>query len=363
MQKIRVLIVDDSAVMRRILREAFQADGNFEVIGVAANGRIAVSMVQQNPPDIVTLDIEMPEMDGLEALGHIRAKFPRLPVIIFSTLTVNGAEATIKALALGASDYVTKPADVGNFSAAIERVGHHILPKAKALCSGHLSAFDRKSQVVKTGTHLVSRSPSNNRVDVVAIGTSTGGPNALASVLPHIPADFPVPLLIVQHMPPLFTKFLADRLTSGCQFPVREAVSGVELSPGIGWVAPGDYHMAVSRLRGRSVLQLHKGPPEKSCRPSVDVLFRSVADAYGPGVLAVVLTGMGQDGLHGCEQIRAKGGQIIVQDESTSVVWGMPGFVARAGLADRTLSLQQIGPEIVRRCWQNRAIGARVAAR
>lgn len=194
---------------------------------------------------------------------------------------------------------------------------------------------------------LLPRTPA--RIDVVAIGTSTGGPNALAEVVPLLPKDLPVPVLIVQHMPPTFTRFLAERLTATCAIPVVEAVAGDHLAPGKVWIAPGDFHMTVKLDHTGVSIETNQDERENSCRPSVDVLFRSVARVYKANMLAVVMTGMGQDGLRGCEQVRRAGGQIVVQDEASSVVWGMPGFVAKAGLADRVLPLAEIGGEIVRR--------------
>ena len=184
---------------------------------------------------------------------------------------------------------------------------------------------------------------------MVAIAASTGGPNALADIFAALPKDFPVPIVIVQHMPPMFTRLLAERLSARSPVAVEEGRAGGVLRPGHAWLAPGDFHMAVARDGGRALVLLSQSPAENSCRPAADVLFRSVAQAFGPSVLAVVLTGMGQDGLRGCEAIREAGGQVIVQDEPTSVVWGMPGFVARAGLADRVLPLRLVAPEIVRR--------------
>jgi two-component system chemotaxis response regulator CheB len=183
----------------------------------------------------------------------------------------------------------------------------------------------------------------------VVLGTSTGGPNALAQVFSRLPADLPVPVLIVQHMPPMFTRLLAERLSAEYLVPVQEGVSGTMVQPGRAWIAPGDHHMIVVRDGGQVRLLVHQDPPENSCRPAVDVLLRSVATTYGPDSLTVIMTGMGQDGLRGCQAIREVGGQIVVQDEATSVVWGMPGYVARAGLADRVLPLALIGDEIVRR--------------
>ena len=356
-------MVDDSAVIRRMLRQSFSSDPLFEVAGVAANGKIALAMLQQVQPDVVTLDIEMPEMDGLETLTHLRNSHPRLPVIMFSTLTAHGAAATIEALGRGATDYVTKPADVGNFSCAVERIGQQLIPKMKALCSSRIwRAGIVAGSAIKKQSYFVSPAAQKS-LEIVVIGTSTGGPNALAEVLPQLPADFPVPVLIVQHMPPLFTRFLADRLNASSYIRVGEAVSGHEIMKGQAWLAPGDYHMSVFRDGTRMRIKTHQAPPENSCRPSVDVLFRSVAETYGAGAMAVVMTGMGQDGLAGCEHVRTNGGYVLAQDEASSVVWGMPGFVAKAGLADQVLPLRELGPEIVRRVRQFRNVHSSTAVR
>ena len=346
MKRIRVLVVDDSVVVRRILRDVIERDALMEVVGVAANGRIALSMVEQLSPDIVTLDVEMPEMDGIEVLRHLRESCPRLPVIMFSTLTQRGAMATLDALALGARDYVTKPANVGSVTTGMDRIRDELIPKIKALY-GLTEAACSSRPVSRPAAIRAPQVPSP--IDIVAIGTSTGGPNALSCVLPQLPADLPVPVVVVQHMPPTFTKFLADRLDTSCELRVAEAGRDQELAPGTIWIAAGDFHLSVYADGTRRRLRSHQSPPENSCRPAVDVLFRSVADTYGANALAVVMTGMGQDGLRGAERLRVKGAQIVAQDEATSVVWGMPGFVVEAGLADQVLPLPEIGSEIVRR--------------
>ncbi len=372
MPKIRVLVVDDSVVVRKLVTDALMTDASIEVVGSAANGRIALSKIPQVNPDIVTLDIEMPEMDGLETLREIRKIYPRLPVIMFSTLTERGAVATLDALALGASDYVTKPSNVGSVVAAQQRVREDILPKIRSLCwrvtgiasagiatptapaGGHKPAASR---LVGTGKVRPPRpiGALRHRVDIVAIGVSTGGPNALADILPRLPKNFPVPIVIVQHMPPRFTKLLADRLNAESAISVEEGSAGRVLAPGHAYIAPGDYHMVVRREGVSLRLATNQAPPENSCRPAVDVLFKSVAEVYGGRMLAVVLTGMGQDGLRGCEFVAEADGQIIVQDQSSSVVWGMPGFVANAGLAERILPLDKLAAEMVRRVRERRS--------
>jgi two-component system, chemotaxis family, protein-glutamate methylesterase/glutaminase len=354
-KKIRVLVVDDAVVVRRMVSTVLDEDPGLEVVGAAANGSIAIQKLTQVNPDIITLDIEMPEMDGLQALKAIRKTHPTLPVIMFSTLTMRGGAATLEALSLGASDYVTKPANVGSVAIAQQRLRDELIPKIKALCARAI-ARDAPPRVIPPPRPAARFVPYAHepRVDVVAIGVSTGGPNALAALVPALPAAFPVPVVIVQHMPPMFTRLLAERLNAQAAITVLEAKGGEELRPGVAYLAPGDFHLTALRTGARILTALDQRPAENSCRPSVDVLFRSISAAYGQDTLGVVLTGMGQDGLRGAEDIRRAGGSIVVQDEATSVVWGMPGFIAQAGLADATLPLEQIAGDLIRRCARNR---------
>jgi two-component system chemotaxis response regulator CheB len=358
MPKIRILVVDDAVVVRKLITETLRRDPDLEVVGIAANGKIALQKIPQVNPDLITLDIEMPEMDGLATLRELRKQYPTLPVIMFSTLTQKGAVATLEALSLGASDYVTKPANVGSVTEAMERLERDLIPKIKVHCR-HLIAAAEVRENTKSPGPLASfappRPPQSGPIEMVCLGTSTGGPNALAEVFADFPADFPVPIVIVQHMPPLFTAMLAERLTAHSAIPCHEGAEGQVVERGHAYIAPGGRHMEVRRPGIRTVLHLHDGPPENSCRPAVDVLFRSVVAAYGGAVLGVVMTGMGQDGLRGCEIIREKRGHIVVQDEATSVVWSMPGCVAKAGYADRTVPLGQIAREITRRVRESRA--------
>ena len=352
MMKIRVLVVDDSVVIRRLVSDLLSSDSSVEVVGVAANGRIAVEKISQVNPDVVTLDIDMPEMDGLQTLAVVRKRHPRLPVIILSALTERGAAMTLEALTSGASDYVTKPAAVARSNTPLAEIRDELLSKIKALCPRHgvhqpspgcLLAADHQ----QTPAQKAMRAP--RRLEIVAIGVSTGGPNALNELIPALPADFPLPVVIAQHMPPFFTRVLAERLASRAAVDVREGIEGGELRPGSVWIAPGDYHMEVAGGTDGFRLRLNQDPPENSCRPAVDVLFRSVARTYGNNALGIVLTGMGQDGLRGCKEMAQSGAQILVQDEASSVVWGMPGFVARAGLADKIVPLGQLAGEVLHR--------------
>ena len=354
MPKVRILVVDDSVVVRRMVSDVLASDPQLEVAGTAANGKIALAKIPQVNPDIVILDVEMPELDGLGTLVEIRKSLPALPVIMYSTLTQRGAEATLEALSKGATDYVTKPSNVGSAAQALECIRTQLIPKIRAICIRVLGF--QPSSLLPASVAVKAAIPPRSaflrreeRIDIVAIGVSTGGPNALATLMPTFPRDFPVPLVIVQHMPPVFTRLLAERLAAKSQIGVEEGYSGAVLEPGCAWIAPGDYHLVVESDVRRVTLRTHQGPPENSCRPAVDVLFRSVADVYKSHVLAVEMTGMGQDGLRGCERIREFGGQILAQDQATSVVWGMPGFVANAGLADKVLPLDQLAMEIIRR--------------
>lgn len=362
MTKLRVLIVDDAVVVRRLLADALGGDSALEVAGTAANGRIALAKLAQLNPDLVLLDVEMPEMDGLATLAALRKTHPKLPVVMFSRFTRRGAAATIDALTLGATDYVTMPESGAGAAETLRCVREQLIPKIKQCCAPPVPASLSGAPARPVARPELFR--PQPPLEVVALGASTGGPNALTALLATLPPDFPVPVLIVQHMPPVFTRLLAERLTTQTSLRVHEGESGMEPRPGYAWLAPGDFHMALTRdSLGGVRLRLHQAAPENSCRPAADVLFRAVADHYGPAALAVVLTGMGQDGLRGCERIRAAGGQVLVQDEASSVVWGMPGFVARAGLADGVLPLEQLGPEIIRRVRKGRtlsAVGVRV---
>ncbi|RKH42235.1 chemotaxis-specific protein-glutamate methyltransferase CheB [Corallococcus sicarius] len=346
MSAIRVLVVDDAAVVRRQVSLLLAADPGLEVVATAANGRIALAKVEQFQPDVVLLDLEMPELNGLETLKLLRQRAPTLPVVMFSALTERAGSLTLEALALGARDYVTKPTSSGGLHVTVDSVRDELVRKLKGL--------DVRAFPGTMGSALAPRVPLPRprvpaRVEVIVIGASTGGPGALVRVVSALPADLSVPVLIVQHMPPLFTRLLAELLEVASKLRVREAVAGEQVRAGTVWVAPGDFHLALVRSATGVRLVTHQGPAENACRPALDVLFRSAVEVYGAGVLAVVLTGMGQDGLRGCRQVDEAGGQVVVQDQASCVIGSMPGAVEQAGLADGVTSLDGLAAELVRR--------------
>jgi two-component system chemotaxis response regulator CheB len=385
---IAVMVVDDSVVVRRLITDALDGMPNIKVVGTASNGRLAQAKVDQLKPDVITMDIEMPEMNGIEAVRELRKRHPKIPVIMFSTLSAAGASATLDALAAGATDYVTKPANVGSVQASIQAVRDQLVPKIHALAgrrggppmAGRPPArpmaparpgYGPGPAVGRPGLPPLAGGPApsggagapSGRIDLIAVGCSTGGPDALARVVQSFPADLPVPVVVTQHMPPVFTKMFAERLDRTNAIQVVEATENLTLKPGVMYIAPGDRHLVLVK-RGTGVLtQLSTAPPENSCRPAVDVMFRAVGRAYGPSTLAVILTGMGQDGRNGCQELRAAGAEIVAQDEATSVVWGMPGAVVTANLAHTVLPLDQIGPYLTSRVNAGRTARPKVVTR
>ncbi|MCE0534446.1 chemotaxis response regulator protein-glutamate methylesterase [Kineosporia rhizophila] len=359
---IRVLIVDDSVVIRRLIKEILDADPRIEVVGVAHNGQVAIGKVEELKPDAVTMDIEMPVMNGVDAVRALRKTHPRLPIVMFSTLTERGASATMDALAAGASDYVTKPANVGSVMESRKNISEQLVPKLVALTGARkVVGVARAPMPPPQPPAGQSRASGTTRrtqpFGLLAIGSSTGGPDALATVLSALPGELPVPVVITQHMPPVFTKMLAQRLNSTCKLSISEAAEGDSVERGKVLIAPGGLHMEL-KTRGTGVfVHLSDAPPENFCRPAVDVMFRSVAAVYRNRVLAVVLTGMGKDGALGAGVIRAAGGEVFAQDEATSVVWGMPGATVMAGQADRVLPLEQMAGTVTSALSANQGAG------
>jgi two-component system chemotaxis response regulator CheB len=383
----RILIVDDSAVMRALLRSVVSTDKRLEVAGTASDGAAGLRAMASLKPDLILLDVEMPGMDGVKTLRQMKASGSRIPVIMCSSLTQRGAKVTIEALASGAADYVAKPAGQPSRDAAIQSLAQDLVPKILALTAAATGAQPQPGQQSSPIASAFSpipwagvrppleprslapaihppaetspkRGPSAPAIPfpastlppaVLLIGVSTGGPAALDVLLPALPAGFPLPVLIVQHMPELFTRLLAERLNGRCPLRVTEAVAGEPVLAGSIYIARGDWHMEVASADpGPPVLRLTQAAPENHCRPAVDALFRSAVSVYGPRILAVVLTGMGYDGLAGSRLIREHGGAVLAQDQATSAVWGMPGAVTQAGLAQRTLPLNAVASEILR---------------
>ncbi|MEQ9400732.1 MAG: chemotaxis response regulator protein-glutamate methylesterase [Longimicrobiales bacterium] len=347
---IRVMVVDDSAVIRGLWARLIDAEDDLQVVASAWHGRAALEVLERRRVDVVLLDVEMPEMDGLEALPGILALDPSVRVIMASSLTAKGASVTLRALGLGAADYVTKPT-ASRGADALEAIGRELVGKIRALGrpAGRPAEArtDPEALAPPPSWSPPTAPPAARAPRIVGITSSTGGPNALTELLSALPLDFPLPIVIVQHMPPLFTAMLADRLARVSGRTCIEARDGLRVEDGCTYVAPGDHHLTVRQDRpGHTVLTLNQDAPENFCRPSADPLFRSLAQTYGPAVLGVVLTGMGHDGLAGAGALRAAGARVLVQDEATSVVWGMPGAVARAGLADAVLPLAGIAAQV-----------------
>jgi two-component system chemotaxis response regulator CheB len=345
MTKRRVLIVDDSVVVRRSLTDALSRERTLTVAGSAASARIALMKLPLLRPDVVLLDIGLPGTDALETLVVIHENYPGTLVIVLNAATDRAAAATIEALAIGARDFVMKPDPAGRSDTSLKTLSAEIVSRIGA----HPPAPADVASAARPPRVAVA-----HRVDLVAIGVSTGGPSALMELLPRLAADFPAPIVIVQHMPPTFTRLLADRLAAKCRVRIAEVGPRETLKPGEVWIAPGDFHVSVERSGTAIVTRIHQDARENSCRPSVDVLFRSVAQTFGPHAMAVVMTGMGRDGVAGCHAIRAAGGQILVQDKASAVVWGMPGLVVKAGLADQIVPLSGLAEAITDRVSQHR---------
>lgn len=343
MEKIKLLIVDDSLLVRRALRECFRADPEIEVVGVAENGLRALEQIRSLAPDIVTLDIEMPEMNGLETLKNLRAQGSEIPIIMFSKYTSAGATATLEALELGASDVVAKPEAHGGQGEACEVVRRQLSSRIRAL--GRRVHRSRVRELAVCHPSSIESQPDyrpDNRIEAVGIAVSTGGPTALIELVSGLSPTIRVPILITQHMPPMFTRFLAERLSARGALSAFEAHQGMIVKPGHVYIAPGDFHLEVARTDDQVVLGLSQSPPENSCRPSADVMLRSLAATYGRGLLSIIMTGMGHDGRRGCESVKACGGVVVAQDQESSLVWSMPRAVITAGIQDAVMPLSAL---------------------
>lgn len=361
------MVVDDTIVYRKAVSDIMEELPEVDLVGVAHNGQIAMSKIKTHKPDLLTLDIEMPAMNGLEVLEEIRKKNLPVGAIMLSTLTSEGGEMTMKALELGAFDFILKPQSRNQLEGK-EQIKKAIQPMIRAF-SRSLSARTllRKTPHIRQPKHATSKRIAKNtaptvtksivpqtsyrgKSEIITIGISTGGPNALTQVLPRIPGNVGVPILIVQHMPPVFTKSLAASLDKKCALTVKEAVDREPLLANTVYIAPGGKQMKiVASADGRNrQIKITNDPPENSCKPSVDYLFRSIADYYVGRTTAVIMTGMGSDGTEGLKVIKNKGGYIIAQDEKTCVVFGMPKAPIENGITDAVVPLDQIAGEIIK---------------
>ena len=352
MARIRVLIVDDSALVRDILTDILSSDPGIEVVGTAADPYIARNKIKQLKPDVLTLDVEMPKMDGITFLGNLMRLHP-MPVVMVSTLTEKGADVSLSALELGAIDIVAKPKiDLSN---TLEQYAEEIIGKVKAAASANVKAIEKTVEALKVDEKLsadaiLAKSKAKNYKTtdkIIAIGASTGGTEAIKEVLMQMPADSPG-IVITQHIPAAFSESFAMRMNSLSQMLVCEATDGQQIMAGHVYIAPGGQHLIIKRSGARYICHLNDGPPVNRHKPSVDVLFRSVAQCAGQNSIAVILTGMGDDGARGMKEMHDVGAPTIAQDENTSVVWGMPGEAVKLGCVDHITPLPQIAQKILR---------------
>jgi len=348
--KIRVLVVDDSALMRMMISDILNSERKIEVVATAKDGEDGIKKVTELKPDVVTLDVEMPRLDGLQALGYIMSEIPT-PVVMVSAYTQEGAEATLRALEYGAVDFVAKPS--GPISGDINTVGDELIAKVKTAATVNLDNLEFIRPKKVSENYIKPRSQKDvPGVKVVAIGASTGGPRALGQILPQLDPDIAAGLLIVQHMPIKFTKAFAARLDRESKIDIKEAKAGDKIEPGRALIAPGDYHMTVRRkMSGKEtagIIDLNQDPPVYGLRPTVDKMMLSAAEVYGDKTVAVILTGMGSDGAKGMRAIKENKGRTIAQDKDTCVVYGMPKAAVREGAVDKVIPLDKIAEEIMK---------------
>lgn len=348
---VRVLVVDDSSFFRKRLTEILSSDSHIEVVGTASNGKEAVDQVAKLKPDVVTMDIEMPVMDGISAVRRIMESTPT-PILMFSSLTTEGAKATFDALDAGAVDFL--PKQMEEISSDRETVKRQLCARVRLIgARGLTKTFALKSPkkpvpAMPVATPSVKPAVRKGKYRLVAIGTSTGGPVALQEVLTRLPKNFPLPIILIQHMPSTFTPAFAERLNKLCQIAVKEACDGDILAPGTAFLAPGGKQMLLEAQRsGAPHIRIIEAEAGQTYKPSVDVTFTSVASVYDGDVLAVVLTGMGADGREGARMLKQNGATVWEQDEASCVIYGMPAAIVEAGLADRVISLKDVGLGLV----------------
>lgn len=367
---VRVMVVDDSAVIRGLITRALETDPGIQVVATVGNGQLAVSQMSRSDVDVIVLDIEMPVMDGLTALPELLKAAPDVKIIMASTLTQRNAQVSIEALQKGASDYIPKPSSTGEIHGSAD-FKRDLIEKVKVLGRVRRDRRDRnkaagipeskpaaaraatavpgaRSSLLSPTSPIVLRPFARSNPQIVGIGSSTGGPQALFTVLGNLPASFKLPIVITQHMPATFTTILAEHIARVAKRPSAEGRDGEPIEPGKIYLAPGDNHMVVETQGTQKIIRLNKNPPENFCRPAVDPMFRSLAAAYGPSVLGVVLTGMGSDGAKGGRVLVDAGANVIAQDEASSVVWGMPGAAANAGICSALLPIDKVAGEIAR---------------
>jgi two-component system chemotaxis response regulator CheB len=343
---VNVLIVDDSAFMRNTLAGMISSDPDINVIGIARDGIEAIEKVAELKPDIVTLDVEMPRMDGIEALRHIMAHNP-VPVLMVSSLTTDGAKETLDALDIGAVDFI--PKNLSDLSVNIVKIQDSLIEKIKQIAK---AGIVHKRNNGTPPTPLEMPSPlgykSHRKTAIVVIGTSTGGPKALQNIMPRIPKNFPVPILIVQHMPPAFTGPFAERLNQLCEIDIKEAEEGEPIQKGAAFVAPGRGHMSIIRKKvTKTIISISENREDYIYKPSVDILMLSAVESHSGQILGVILTGLGNDGEMGMKAIKDSGGRTIAESEESCIVYGMPKSVISAGLADKIVPLEEVAGEII----------------
>jgi len=349
---VRVLVVDDSALMRKLIPQILATDPSIQVVGTAMDGNFGLKKIEELRPQVVTLDLEMPGMSGLDMLKEIM-RTHRVPVIVVSSHSTQGASVTLKALSMGAFDFVAKPADV---SARMPEIAHELIAKIRAAAQSRGINFAPPPGLAPSSLRKTVPAANQRPTRVVAIGISTGGPQALQYVLPQLPQDFPGTILIVQHMPEGFTEMFSRRLDEICTIRVKEAQSGDLLLPGRALVCPGSRHMKAKRLPLGDVVVLSDDPRVNGHRPSVDVLFRSVAEEFGNKSVAILMTGMGEDGAEGMGQVKAAGGMTIAQSEHSCVVFGMPKAAIERGYAVRIVDLEAMSNTLLAQCMQDRKV-------
>ena len=345
----RLLVVDDSSLYRKAICDVLAGFPDIEVVGVAANGKIALDKIEQLSPDLITLDLEMPELDGHGVLARIGQQRIEIGVLILSATSKQGARDTTRALEAGAFDFVLKPTS-SNADESKKQLADSLLPKIRAyqekLWRRQTTQLPSRADVPQSICRVEGSQSRSQKIDLVAIGISTGGPASLAKLIPQFPKDFPAPILIVQHMPPMFTASLAEELDRTSPLSVQEGRDGMTVSAGMVVIAPGGKQMKLERSAGVNRIVVTDDPPERNCRPSVDYLFRSLSNLCAENCLGVIMTGMGDDGLLGCQLLKRKGATVLAQDESSSVVYGMPRQIAENGLADAVCSLDELSAEI-----------------